>query len=42
VYGEHLGLPGERIRPLSEVDGAGPYLATVLLPARRDSRGGKL
>jgi precorrin-2/cobalt-factor-2 C20-methyltransferase len=42
VYGEHLGLPDERIRPLSEVDGEGPYLATVLLPARRDTRGGKL
>jgi precorrin-2/cobalt-factor-2 C20-methyltransferase len=42
VYGEHLGLPGERVRPLSEVDGEGPYLATVLLPARRGSRGGKL
>ncbi|MGC9669516.1 precorrin-2 C(20)-methyltransferase [Planosporangium sp. 12N6] len=42
VYGEHLGLPDERVRPLSDVDGAGPYLATVLLPARRTSRGGKL
>jgi precorrin-2/cobalt-factor-2 C20-methyltransferase len=42
VYGEHLGLPDERVRPLSEVDGEGPYLATVLLPARRDIRGGKL
>src|SRR5262249_5910957 len=42
VYGEHLGLPDERVRLLSEVDGEGPYLATVLLPARRGSRGGKL
>jgi precorrin-2/cobalt-factor-2 C20-methyltransferase len=42
VYGEHLGLPDERVRRLSDVDGAGPYLATVLLPARRHTRGGKL
>jgi precorrin-2/cobalt-factor-2 C20-methyltransferase len=42
VYGEHLGLPDEQVRPLSDVDGAGPYLATVLLPAHRDGRGGKL
>jgi precorrin-2/cobalt-factor-2 C20-methyltransferase len=42
VYGEHLGLPDELIRPLSDVDGEGPYLATVLLPARRTNRGGKL
>ncbi len=42
VYGEHLGLPDERVGALSDVDGPGPYLATVLLPARRDSRGGKL
>jgi precorrin-2/cobalt-factor-2 C20-methyltransferase len=42
VYGEHLGLPDERVEPLSGVDGPGPYLATVLLPPRRDSRGGKL
>ncbi|MDT4988219.1 MAG: precorrin-2/cobalt-factor-2 C20-methyltransferase [Micromonosporaceae bacterium] len=42
VYGEHLGLPDERIGPLADVDGAGPYLATVLLPAHRTSRGGKL
>jgi precorrin-2/cobalt-factor-2 C20-methyltransferase len=42
VYGEHLGLPDERVQSLSDVDGPGPYLATVLLPARRASRGGKL
>jgi precorrin-2/cobalt-factor-2 C20-methyltransferase len=42
VYGEHLGLPDERIVPLSSMDGAGPYLATVILPARRHGRGGKL
>jgi precorrin-2/cobalt-factor-2 C20-methyltransferase len=42
VYGEHLGLPDQRITQLSSVYGAGPYLATVLLPARRTNRGGKL
>jgi precorrin-2/cobalt-factor-2 C20-methyltransferase len=42
VYGEHLGLPDERIRALSDMDTAGPYLATVLMAARRGTRGGKL
>jgi precorrin-2/cobalt-factor-2 C20-methyltransferase len=42
VYGEHLGLPDERVGRLSDVDGQGPYLATVLLPANRTARGGKL
>jgi precorrin-2/cobalt-factor-2 C20-methyltransferase len=40
VYGEHLGLPDERVGPLP--GDPGPYLATVLLPARRETRGGKL
>jgi precorrin-2/cobalt-factor-2 C20-methyltransferase len=42
VYGEHLGLPGERVAELSTVDGEAPYLSSVLIPARRDTRGGKL
>ncbi len=42
VYGEHLGLPGERVVPLSTVDSPSPYLSSVLIPARRDRRGGKL
>ena len=42
VYGEHLGLPDERVGPLSAVEGAAPYLATVFAPPHRDSRGGKL
>jgi precorrin-2/cobalt-factor-2 C20-methyltransferase len=47
VYGAHLGLPGERIARLSDVDdeaagSAAPYLSTVLVPARRQTRGGKL
>lgn len=42
VYGEHLGLPTERVGGLADVAGAGPYLATVIVPAHRDGRGGKL
>jgi precorrin-2/cobalt-factor-2 C20-methyltransferase len=42
VLGEHLGLPGEQVVPLSEVDGAAPYLSTVFVPARRSGRGEKL
>jgi precorrin-2/cobalt-factor-2 C20-methyltransferase len=35
VAGELLGMPGERIGPLSEVaaDGPASYLATVIIPA---------
>jgi precorrin-2/cobalt-factor-2 C20-methyltransferase len=43
VYGAHLGLPDELIAPLSDVDPlAAPYLSTVLVPARRNGRGGAL
>ena len=42
LYGEHLGLPGERVADLSTVDGEAPYMSSVLIPARRDRRGGKL
>lgn len=42
VYGEHLGLPDERVAPLSAVSDAAPYLATVIVPAHRTHRGGKL
>jgi len=42
VYGARLGLPGEEVTELSTVDGEVPYLSTVLIPARRESRGGKL
>lgn len=41
VIGSHLGLPGERVEPLSDVDDA-PYLSSVLIPARRTHRGGKI
>ncbi len=43
VYGAHLGMADQELRPLAQVQGPAPYLATVLVPARRsDSRGGKL
>ena len=42
VYGEHVGLADERVGPLSTVDGAAPYLATVITPPHRSTRGGKL
>ena len=36
VLGTHVGLPDERVTPLSAVDGAAvPYLSTVLIPAHR-------
>jgi precorrin-2/cobalt-factor-2 C20-methyltransferase len=42
VYGAALGLADERISAASDVHGPMPYLSTVLVPARRTSRGGKL
>ncbi|WBB68185.1 precorrin-2 C(20)-methyltransferase [Micromonospora sp. WMMD812] len=42
VLGRGLGLPGERIGPATEPDDDLPYLSTLLVPARRDRRGGKL
>jgi precorrin-2/cobalt-factor-2 C20-methyltransferase len=42
VYGASLGLPGEQVLPAAQVTGPGPYLSTLLVPARRDRRGGKL
>ncbi|MFI9105043.1 precorrin-2 C(20)-methyltransferase [Streptomyces fildesensis] len=43
VWGSALGLPEESIRPASELlDGPLPYLSTLIAPARRDTRGGKL
>ncbi|HEX5265829.1 MAG TPA: precorrin-2 C(20)-methyltransferase [Acidimicrobiales bacterium] len=38
VLGELLGLPGERVAPLAEAaDGPGSYLASVLVPPRREA-----
>lgn len=42
VYGARLGLPGEDVCPAGELDGPVPYLATLLVPAPRTTRGGKL
>ena len=40
VYGAALGLAGEQVGALP--DDEAPYLSTVLVPARRTTRGGKL
>ncbi|MCW2601461.1 MAG: precorrin-2 C20-methyltransferase [Frankiales bacterium] len=40
VFGAALGLPDEQVGPLPAE--AAPYLSTVIAPARRTSRGGKL
>lgn len=43
VWGSALGLPEESIRPAAELDGGPlPYLSTLIAPARRGERGGKL
>lgn len=43
VCGVRLGLPGEQVRrPARELTGAAPYLSTLLIPATRTTRGGKL
>jgi precorrin-2/cobalt-factor-2 C20-methyltransferase len=40
VYGEQLGLPDERVG--APRDGSGPYMSTVIVPAARGRRGGRL
>ena len=42
VYGAALGLPGQEIGPAADAPAGAPYLSTVLVPARRTTRGGKL
>lgn len=43
VYGTRLGLDDEDIGPAAELEGrALPYLSTLIAPARRNERGGKL
>ena len=44
VFGAGLGLPEQDIRPAAALTAAdrAPYLSTLLVPARRDRRGGKL
>ncbi|MFI7575546.1 precorrin-2 C(20)-methyltransferase [Micromonospora sp. NPDC049497] len=42
VLGRSLGLPDERIGPYDATADDLPYLSTLLVPARRDHRGGHL
>ena len=45
VYGARLGLAGEEVRPAGTLapDETGPYMSTVIVPARRDGkRGGRI
>ncbi len=42
VLGEALGLAAERIVDVDAAAGEAAYLSTVIVPARRTSRGGKL
>ncbi|MFI6133657.1 precorrin-2 C(20)-methyltransferase [Micromonospora sp. NPDC051141] len=42
VLGCGLGLPDERIGAVDDAEHDLPYLSTLLVPARRDRRGGKL
>jgi precorrin-2/cobalt-factor-2 C20-methyltransferase len=44
VYGARLGLAGEQIEPAARHDAStpAPYLSTLIVPARRATRGGKL
>jgi len=42
VHGASLGLPDEDIRAAAEVSAPAPYLSTLLVPAARSTRGGKL
>ena len=42
VYGAALGLPDQALGPASSAPADAPYLSTVIVPARRSRRGGKL
>jgi precorrin-2/cobalt-factor-2 C20-methyltransferase len=42
VYGAALGLPDQAVGPAVEAPADAPYLSTVVVPARRTTRGGKL
>ncbi|MEY9845042.1 precorrin-2 C(20)-methyltransferase [Streptacidiphilus sp. MAP5-3] len=43
VWGASLGLPDEQLHPAgSPLTGEVPYLSTLIAPARREGRGGKL
>jgi precorrin-2/cobalt-factor-2 C20-methyltransferase len=42
VYGAALGLPDQQVGPAADAPPSAPYLSTVIVPARRTTRGGKL
>jgi precorrin-2/cobalt-factor-2 C20-methyltransferase len=42
VYGARLGLDGEQVEGAAEHSGPAHYLSTLLVPAHRTGRGGKL
>ena len=42
VYGAALGLPEEQVGAAVDAPADAPYLSTVIVPARRTTRGGKL
>ncbi len=43
VYGARLGVEGEQVYAASDVEsGPAPYLSTLIVPAKRGARGGKL
>ena len=42
VYGAALGLPDQQVGPAGDAPADAPYLSTILVPARRTTRGGKL
>ena len=42
VYGAALGLPDQVVGAAAEAPDGAPYLSTVIVPARRTTRGGKL
>jgi len=42
VYGAALGLPDQQVGPAADAPPDAPYLSTVVVPARRTTRGGKL
>jgi precorrin-2/cobalt-factor-2 C20-methyltransferase len=43
VYGARLGVEGEQVYAASDVEsGPAPYLSTLIVPAKRTDRGGKL
>ena len=42
VYGAALGLPDQQVGAAADAPADAPYLSTVVVPARRTTRGGKL